>query len=77
MHTLAQSAAGGLSGIVDYVRHTLLSSPLAPLCYRLNLHLESFCLLWPVADISHPCKIWGANSGLQFFISHDFVQNMP
>jgi hypothetical protein len=42
MHTLAQCAAGGLSGIVDYIRHTLLSSPLAPVCYRLNLHLESF-----------------------------------
>jgi hypothetical protein len=69
MHTLAQSAAG----IVDYVRYTLLSSPFAPVCYRLNLHLQSFCWPWPVGEISHPCKIWGANLGLGFIISHDFV----
>jgi hypothetical protein len=73
MHTLAQCAAGGPSGIVDYVRHTLLSSPLAPLCYRLNPNLESFCWIWLVGEISHPCKIWVANLGLGFIISHDFI----
>jgi hypothetical protein len=73
MHTLTQSAAGGPSGIVDYVRYTLLSSPFAPVCYRLNLHLKSFCWLWPVGEISDPCKIWGANLGLGFIISSDFV----
>ncbi len=54
--------------IVDYVRYTLLSSPSAPVCYRLNLHLKSFCWLWPVGEISHPCKIWGADFGLGFLI---------
>jgi hypothetical protein len=73
MHTLAQSAAGGPSGSVDYVRYTLLSSPFACVCYWLNLYLESFCWLWPVGEISHPCKIWGANLGLGFIISHGSV----
>jgi hypothetical protein len=57
LHTLARSAAGGLSGIPDYVRYTLLSSPFAPV----EPPPRKFCWLWPMGEISHPCKIWGAN----------------